>query len=95
MAVVLKPMVWVSLVVELGDVHWRLKPLGVGGNPDCRPERLGAEVIYNGAPAPLLRSAGLRLSIVLGLNCVTDVAVVAYLVVRGRTLRGRLVPSLL
>jgi hypothetical protein len=38
-------------------------------------------VIYSGAPTPLLRSAGLRLSVASSLDGVMDVAVVADLVV--------------
>ena len=88
-------MVWVGLAVVLGDVRRRLELPRVGGRLDCYPERLGAEVVRGGAPVPPLGSAGLRLSVAPGLDGIADVAVVADMVVRGGTPRGKLAPSLL
>jgi hypothetical protein len=88
-------MVWVGLATILGDVRrWSESP-GVGGRPDRCPERLGAEVIRGGAPAPPLRSVGLCLSMVPSLNGVTNIAVITDSVVHGGTLRGKLTPLLL
>jgi hypothetical protein len=65
------------------------------GRLDRCPERQGGEVIWGGAPAPSLRGTRLRLSVVLGLDGVVDVAVIANPVARGGTPRRKVTPSLL
>ena len=52
-------------------------------------------MIQGGAPAPLLRGEELCLSVVPGLDGVTDVAVIVDLVVHGGRPRRKVVPSLL
>jgi hypothetical protein len=51
-------------------------------------------MILGGASIPLLKSAGLRLSVASGLDGVMHVAVVADPVARRRTARGSIAPSL-
>ena len=88
-------MVWVGLAVVLGDVYQWPEPPRVRCRPDRHPKRLGTEVIQDDALAPPLRSAGLHVTMVPGLDGVMDVMVIANLVVHGRAPRGRIAPSLL
>jgi hypothetical protein len=94
-AVVLDPLFWVGPAIVHGDVCRRPESPGVEGFPDRCPERLGAEVIWGGAPAPLLGSAGLLLSMAPDLDGVADVTVVVDPMVHGGTPRGKLTPLLL
>jgi hypothetical protein len=68
---------------------------GVEGCSDRCPECLGGEVIWGGALAPLLGSAGLLLSMAPGLDGVADVTVIVDPMVHGGTPRGKLMPLLL
>jgi hypothetical protein len=52
-------------------------------------------VIWAGAPTPSLKSMRLHLSVASGLDGVTNITVIANLVMRWWTLRGKLVSSLL
>ena len=61
-------MVRVGLTVVHRDVRWRPEMPRVGGSPDRCPECLGANVIHGGAPAPILRSVGLSLSMMPSLD---------------------------
>jgi hypothetical protein len=74
--------------------RWPESPRVEGHSDHCL-EHLGAEVIQGGAFIPSLRSAGLRVNVAPSLDGVVDIAVIADLVAREETPKGRLVPSLL
>ena len=88
-------MILVGLAVVLGDVRQWPKTPRVGSRLDRYPECQGAKVIQGCALSPSLKGTGLRLSMAPSFNGVTDIMVIADLVVRRGMPRRKVTPSLM